>query len=121
MTIAVDFDGTITTRNVYPDIGEFRENAIEVLKALQNQGNDICLWTCRHGESLVAALKALEEKRFKPNYVNCGPFTTGSTKMVANLYIDDAAWPNVLLPEEKRVDWDLIAKSFHLTDEDLNG
>lgn len=117
MTIAVDFDGTITHKNVYPKIGPFRKNAISVLKALQSHGHIICLWTCRAGKELAEALASLDAEGFVPNYINCGPFTTGSQKMIANIYIDDAAWPNVILPEEKRIDWDEIAKAFGVTDE----
>lgn len=114
MIIAVDFDGTITKRNNYPEIAPFRENAIEVLKALQRDANDICLWTCRHGKPLADALKALEDAGFKPNYVNCAPYTTGSQKIVADIYIDDAAWPGPLIPEENRIDWNQIAKAFNI-------
>lgn len=108
MIIAVDFDGTITKENIYPDIGELREGAIETLLALQDLGNTVCLWTCRNGRPLAEALAALEQLGFKPDYVNCGPYTTGSAKMVADVYIDDAAWPNVGMPLEKRVDWKQI-------------
>ena len=120
MTIAVDFDGTITQRNAYPDIGPFRKNAINVLKALQEKGNDICLWTCRHGETLAQALTNLKEQGFTPNYVNCAPFTTGSQKIVANIYIDDAAWPNCCFPEETRIDWNKIGESLGLSEEEIN-
>lgn len=120
MTIAVDFDGTITQRNAYPDIGPFRKNAINVLKALQEKGNDICLWTCRHGETLAQALTNLKEQGFTPNYVNCAPFTTGSQKIIANIYIDDAAWPNCCFPEENRIDWNKIGESLGLSEEEIN-
>lgn len=119
MTIAVDFDGTITTRNQYPDIGEIRENAIPVLKVLQNRGHNICLWTCRHGQELALALHTLEARGFTPNFVNCAPYTTGSQKIVANIYIDDASYPNCCYPEEERIDWNHIAKSFSISDEEL--
>ena len=120
MTIAVDFDGTITERNSYPDICPFRKNAIKVLSILQSQGHDICLWTCRSGKELSAALKALKDCGFTPNYVNCGPWSTGSQKMVANLYIDDMSWPNAAFPEEHRIDWDEIAKAFSIPEELYN-
>lgn len=121
MTIAVDFDGTITEQNLYPDIGPFRKYAVNVLNALQRQGHEICLWTCRHGETLDLALLNLKEKCFTPDYVNEGPFSTGSPKMVANVYIDDAAWPNCCKPELSRVDWYEIGKSFNLSEDEING
>lgn len=121
MTIAVDFDGTITEQNLYPDVGPFRAYAVNVLKALQEQGHTICLWTCRHGKSLDLALVNLKKKGFTPDYVNEGPFTTGSPKIVANVYIDDAAWPNCCFPEDKRIDWQEIGKAFSLSEEEING
>lgn len=121
MTIAVDFDGTITEQNLYPDTGPFRKYAVNVLNALQRQGHKICLWTCRHGETLDLALVNLKKKGFTPDYVNDGPFSTGSPKIVANVYIDDAAWPKVLMPERLRVDWYEIGKSFNLSEDEING
>lgn len=121
MTIAVDFDGTITEQNLYPDVGPFRAYAVNVLKALQQKGHTICLWTCRHGETLDLALLNLKKKGFTPDYVNEGPFSTGSPKMVANVYIDDAAWPKVCMPERLRVDWYEIGKSFQLSEDEING
>ena len=47
MIIAVDFDGTITYKNAYPEVGEINPRAIEVLRKLQAQGHKLCLWTCR--------------------------------------------------------------------------
>ena len=79
MTIAVDFDGTITQRNAYPDIGPFRKNAINVLKALQEKGNDICLWTCRHGETLAQALTNL--KVLIKSLMKCVLLLEGLTKL----------------------------------------
>lgn len=121
MTIAVDFDGTITEQNLYPDIGPFRKYAINVLKALQEQGHKVCLWTCRSGETLDLALINLKKKGFTPDFVNESPFTTGSPKIVANVYIDDVAWPNCCMPVESRVDWYEIGKSFNLSEEEING
>ena len=121
MTIAVDFDGTITEQNLYPDVGPFRKYAVSVLKALQHQGHTICLWTCRSGESLDLALVNLKKKGFTPDYVNESSFTTGSPKIVANVYIDDAAWPNCCMPVESRVDWYEIGKSFNLSEDEING
>lgn len=93
--LAVDYDGTITKDGgSYPDVGEVKEGAIECLLELQEK-YDIALWTCRNGKSLHDALSYLESLGFKPNFVNCQPFTTGSPKMVAHTYIDDAAYPYI--------------------------
>ena len=34
MVIAIDFDGTITVNNAYPNIGELRPHVIEAIKNL---------------------------------------------------------------------------------------
>lgn len=49
MIIAIDFDGTIVENN-YPDIGAPRLPVINAIKALQSQGHEFILWTCRAGE-----------------------------------------------------------------------
>lgn len=91
--IAIDYDGTITKDGGdYPRTGEVKENCIEMLQLMQEQYK-IALWTCRDGKTLQDALDYLESLGFVPDYVNCQKFTTGSPKMVAHTYIDDAAYP----------------------------
>jgi len=46
-TIAVDFDGTLTTKQIFPAIGEPRLWMIEQVKKWKKQGHQIVLWTCR--------------------------------------------------------------------------
>jgi len=46
LTIAVDFDGTLVEHK-FPVIGEAYPGAFEALLALQSQGHDIMLFTCR--------------------------------------------------------------------------
>ncbi len=55
MVIAVDFDGTIV-ENKYPDIGKERRFAFMTLKALQKDGHQLILWTCRSGLLLEEAV-----------------------------------------------------------------
>lgn len=45
--IAVDFDGTITTGDSYPEIGTVDEKAVEVINKIKNKGHEIIIWTCR--------------------------------------------------------------------------
>ena len=93
--IAVDYDGTITKDGGdYPNVGEVKEGAIECLKEMQ-KNYKIALWTCRDGRALQEALEYLESLGFVPDFVNCQSFTTGSPKMVAYAYIDDAAFPYI--------------------------
>ena len=105
MLIAVDFDGTISNINTYPEVGTINEKAIEVLKILQEKGNKIILWTCRNGETLDKALNACKEYGLEFDYVNESPYETGSRKIVADIYIDDACLGGI-------VDWNKIEKIF---------
>ena len=89
LIIAVDFDGTITKEQQYPEVGEINPEAIRVLKKLQNKCV-LCLWTCRAGEELNNAIKKLKDEfDFEFDYINYSPVSTGSPKIVADLYIDD--------------------------------
>ena len=105
MLIAVDFDGTITNIGTYPHLGTINEKAVEVLKDLQTKGNQIILWTCRSGELLNNAIKACKDCGLEFDYINESPFETGSRKIVADIYIDDACLGGI-------VDWYKIEKIF---------
>jgi hypothetical protein len=113
VTIAIDFDGTITQRNEYPNIGEIRPYAAEVIKVFQKRGYFCYLWTCRHGKDLYAAEDFLKENGIQMDAYNKGP-STGSPKLIANVYIDDAAYPN-----NGNIDWLDIAKYFGITKSEL--
>ena len=90
--IAIDYDGTITEKDSsYPHAGTLREDAIRVIKKLKEQGNILCLWTCRcyNNGTLQIAQNALREKGIEFDYYNEGPYTAGSPKIIADWYIDD--------------------------------
>jgi hydroxymethylpyrimidine pyrophosphatase-like HAD family hydrolase len=90
--IAIDYDGTITEKDSsYPHAGIIREDAKRVIKKLKEQGNTLCLWTCRSYKNgtLQIAQDALEKEGIEFDYYNEAPFTTGSPKIVADWYIDD--------------------------------
>lgn len=92
--IAVDFDGTIVEHK-YPDIGKEMLFAFDTLKALQNKGHKLILWTFRTGKPLEEAVeycrkngvefyavnKNYPEEKFDPE--------TMSRKIEANIFIDD--------------------------------
>lgn len=104
--IAIDFDGTITKENLYPDIGEFRENVVECIKKLQLY-NNCFLFTCRQGKTLLSALKALEEKGVQLSIFS--PYDIDiafGRKPIADYYIDDRAM------FDKEPDWFEIEKFF---------
>ena len=104
MIIAIDFDDTITESSPYPIMGKIKEQAVVVIKKLKSQGHTICLWTCRAGEYLDEAIKALKEKGIEFDYINNSPIDTGSRKIVADIYIDDRAYGG-------EIDWEAIEKN----------
>lgn len=111
--IAIDFDGTITKENKYPNIGEIRPYAAKVIHALQDRGYFCYLWTCRTGASLDAAKKWLEEQDIHLDAYNKGP-STGSPKLIATVYIDDAAYPN-----NGQIDWLQVADFFDIPKDEI--
>lgn len=100
MVIAVDFDGTITDKNIFPEIGKFKEHAIDALKNLQKHGHKVVLWTCREGAWLDCARGALFQEGLQLDGYNYSPYQLQSRKIVADVYIDDK---NVFMVDD--VDW----------------
>lgn len=56
IVLAIDFDGTITKKNEYPNVGELREECVEVLNKFKELGCILVLWTCRTGKELDDAI-----------------------------------------------------------------
>lgn len=100
MVIAIDFDGTITDKNIFPEIGMIREHALETIKNLQAMGHKCILWTCREGKYLDEARKFLNENGIEMDGYNFSPYQLQSRKIVADVYIDDK---NVFMVDD--VDW----------------
>ena len=93
MTIAVDFDGTIV-EGAYPKIGKEKTFAIDTLRQLQREGTRIILWTSREGKELEEALAFCHDRGLDFYAVNRNEpedalFSTHSTKVIADVYIDD--------------------------------
>lgn len=61
--IAVDFDGTLTEKDAWPEIGAENPYAFDVLKRLRRDGNKIILNTCRRGKPLQEAVEWMSQKR----------------------------------------------------------
>lgn len=97
MRIAVDFDGTIV-ENCFPEIGEERPFAVDVLKKLQKEEHHaLILWTVRTGDYLDQALEWCQKRGLVFDSVNAPYFEEGealtegviSNKVNAHLFIDD--------------------------------
>ena len=93
MIIAVDFDGTIVDHE-YPEIGKPKLFAFETLKALQEKGHQLILWTYRAGKDLDNAVEfcrknGIEFYAVNKNYPEEIYDDTISRKIIADIYIDD--------------------------------
>lgn len=96
MTIAVDFDGTIVEHR-YPSIGKPKPFAVETLTQLMRDGHRLILWTSREGALLQEAVDWCEKQGIRFYAVNSNypdqalvfQSDTKSTKVTADLYIDD--------------------------------
>jgi hypothetical protein len=95
MTIAVDFDGTIVEHR-YPEIGEEIPFAIDTLKMLIRDRNQLILWTAREGKLLDDAILWCRERGVEFYAVNRDypEETTGnnpyfSRKLKVDIFIDD--------------------------------
>lgn len=115
--IAVDFDGTITASDSYPNIGRENPHAIRVIKKLKKDGCKIILNTCRQGKPLQEAVEWVKSKGVELYAVNDNPWATekwGGTdckKVFAHVYIDDR---NAFIKKTKTgaVDWKWIDKNY---------
>lgn len=103
MVIAIDFDGTITDKNIFPQIGEPKEYAFEAIRNLQLAGHQCILWTCREGYYLDQAKEWLVKNGISMAFYNFSPYQLQSRKIVADIYIDDK---NVFMVDD--VDWHKI-------------
>ncbi|HKL08488.1 MAG TPA: hypothetical protein VJ896_06925 [Bacteroidales bacterium] len=93
MKIAVDFDGTIVDHE-YPEIGKPKLFAFETLKALQDKGVFLILWTFRAGKELDEAVEfckknGIEFYAVNKNYPEEIFDDSMSRKINADIYIDD--------------------------------
>lgn len=91
--IAVDFDGTIVEHK-YPEIGKEMLFAFATLKALQQKGHKLILWTFRAGRYLDDAVdycrkNGIEFYAVNRNYPEEVYDEKISRKIIADIYIDD--------------------------------
>lgn len=92
-TIAVDFDGTIV-EHAYPGIGKEMIFAIDTLKALQQKGHKLILWSFRTGKELEEAVeycrnRGVEFYAINRNYPEEEITPDIPRKIQADIYIDD--------------------------------
>lgn len=121
MVIALDFDGTVVTHR-YPEIG-VDIGSVGVLKKLVENGHKLILNTMRSGKELEDAVNWFNSNDIPLYGVNENPDQkswTDSTKVFANIYIDDAALGAPLIYKEEMsirpyIDWVKVEEYFKLT------
>lgn len=91
--IAVDFDGTIVEHK-FPEIGKEMLFAFATLKALQQKGHKLILWTIRTGPLLNEAVEycrknGVEFYAVNKNYPEEVLDENISRKLNADIFIDD--------------------------------
>ena len=94
LKIAVDFDGTIVEHK-YPEIGKEIMFAFPTLRALQEQGHQLILWTFRSGQELRDAIEYCRRNGIEFYAVNASypeeefDEDFDSRKIDADIFIDD--------------------------------
>lgn len=94
LKIAVDFDGTIVEHR-YPEIGKEVMFAFRTLRALQEQGHQLILWTYRSGKELDDAVEYCRRNGLEFYAVNASypeeefDEDYDSRKIDADIFIDD--------------------------------
>ncbi len=91
--IAVDFDGTVVEHE-YPLIGREKLFAFATLKALQERGAQLILWTYRKDKELDDAVEYCKKNgvtfyAVNANYPEEKPSDGMPRKINADIYIDD--------------------------------
>ena len=104
--VAVDFDGTITKDNKFPEnIGIVRDGCKEAIKYIR-KNNKVVIWTCRCGEYLDEAVEFLKANGIEVDGINIDIYPTTDRKIMADVYIDDK---NIFCNE---IDWFEIKRWF---------
>lgn len=114
LVIAIDFDGTIVEHE-YPEIGELKYEAKDVINKLYEEGHSIIIWTCRsnaNGHDFNDMIDFLidndimyTEANENDEVVSYGCYP----KIYADIYIDDRNlfhiddW-NIIYNEIKRIE-----------------
>lgn len=96
MTLAVDFDGTLSMGN-WPECGPANDGLITFLLKRKMIGDKIILWTCREGKELRDAVEWCRAMGLEFDAVNdnlpdvINLYGCNSRKISCDFYIDDRA------------------------------
>ncbi len=112
MIIAIDFDGTIVD-HIFPDIGDIKPNAKEVINRLFDEDHYIIIWTCRYEPNDVRAMMeylAVQGIKYHALNQNCPNLDfSPRPKIYADVYIDDRNLGGI--PENWEVIYQIINKT----------
>lgn len=101
-TIVIDFDGTIVT-NKYPEIGDVKRWAPEVINGWYDEGHYILINTCRADEDIPKVETALERAGISYHEINNNhparikAFGGDCRKLSGDIYIDDLNAPYMFM------------------------
>ncbi len=120
MFISIDFDGTVVD-HCFPEIGRPAPGALYWLRAWQEAGAKLILFTVRSGDRLAPAVDFLESEGIGFYGINANPSQfsySRSPKVRADFYIDDRGFgcPTVH-PEgfhNPCVDWSIVGPAVML-------
>lgn len=87
LVIAIDYDGTMTDTD-----GNISLKMIEFVKYLKKIGCIVILWTSRYGCLLREAIYTCANYGLFFDYINENPFRRSSSKISADIYLDDKAF-----------------------------
>lgn len=96
MTIAVDFDGTLSFGK-WPGVGPANTKLITYLLHRKSKGDKLILWTCRANDALDAAVLWCSEQGLEFDSINDNlpeiveKYGVNSRKISCDYYIDDKA------------------------------
>jgi hypothetical protein len=94
MIFCVDFDGTLVY-DEYPEIGQLRPGARQVMWEAKARGHRIIIWTCRTGPDQVRMMQFLRDADIPFDVVNdhdpdmAARYGGDARKVFAHYYIDD--------------------------------
>lgn len=99
LVLAIDFDGTITKVNSWPEMAPLADNAKEVINEFHDKYNiKIIIWTCRdnfYRNDLDKAIKFLNDNGIHYDAINenirevTDYWQNNPRKIFADFYIDD--------------------------------
>lgn len=112
IVIAVDFDGTITKKDNYPDPSyEYDPVALRWIKKIKKLPVIVVLWTCSDQQKIEQIIDEMRQMGLVFDYINEYPGRGKARKINADVYIDDRAndggirWRRIYKQIKRRVSY----------------